>query len=65
MTTPRKPRGRPVPPRTPLQPGVYVMHVGHDDDCPTLRTLDMNDCTCTTIQEMLVQYGSNVGGRNS
>ncbi len=27
-------------------PGVYYMAVGHDDGCPTLKTQNIEDCTC-------------------
>jgi len=26
--------------------GIYRMSVAHDDDCPTLRTQSLSDCTC-------------------
>jgi hypothetical protein len=65
MTTPRNPRGRTMPPRIPLQPGVYLLEVAHDCQCPTLDSGNMNDCTCTAIEEMLVRLSNGREVRSS
>lgn len=26
--------------------GVYSLEIRHDDDCPTLKTQSLRDCTC-------------------
>ena len=43
-------------PATELKPGrAYLLSVQHDDGCPTLTTQSMSDCTCTDVEERLVE----------
>jgi hypothetical protein len=44
-----------APPHATITPGVYILNVRHDDDCPTLRTQRMDDCTCTNVEQVLLQ----------
>lgn len=54
----RRKRKAPYPERVPallvpglpfLAPGLHVLEIRHDDNCPTLCTGRMDDCTCTTV----------------
>lgn len=49
MSNTRKIR-RPVPL---LAPGLTIVEVRHDSDCPTLRTQRADDCTCKSTQTVL------------
>ena len=41
-------------PRLPLlAPGVHIVEIRHDDGCPTLRTRQMEDCTCKMVQTIV------------
>lgn len=53
MSNRRKTRGRPVPPHAQLKPGVYVLEIRHDDDCPTIQTQRSSDCTCKQVGQVL------------
>ena len=57
MNDRRKPRGRPVPPRAPLDPGgLYILEIQHDDLCPTLSTGDFDLCTCEEVIEKITRW---------
>lgn len=64
-------KGRRTPPRiTPddaarlmtEQPGLYILHVAHDDWCQTLRTGNGLDCNCSP-ETTLERYQEPKGGR--
>jgi hypothetical protein len=38
-------------------PGAYMLHIGHDDRCPSLITHNDFDCTCREIEYSLVKVG--------
>lgn len=54
MSNTRKIR-RPLPL---LPPGLTIVEVRHDDDCPTLKTRRMDDCRCKP--EMVVKRRPDV-----
>lgn len=56
MSTRPKAHGRPVLPHSALTPGLYILEIRHDDDCPTIRTLRIDDCTCSQVEEVLVRW---------
>jgi hypothetical protein len=39
------------------QPGLYILKVEHDDDCPALRTQRMEDCRCRPNYRLIKTTG--------
>ena len=53
MSNRRKARKRPSAPHATIKPGVYVLTIQDDDDCPTIRTQRSADCTCHQVDQVL------------
>jgi hypothetical protein len=54
MSNKRRARKRPAAPHANLKPGFYVLNVQHDDGCPTIRSQRQSDCTCSEVEQRLV-----------
>ena len=63
MSNRRKTRGRTSAPHATFKPGVYILNVRHDDDCPTIRTQRMSECTCKEVEQVL-KYVAPKGGQS-
>lgn len=38
--------------------GYYEVQILHDDDCRTIRTQNMDDCSCQELEEQIIDLGS-------
>jgi hypothetical protein len=39
------------------KPGYFELQIRHDDDCATIRSQDMTDCTCSTLEREVIDLG--------
>lgn len=58
-------KGRRTPPKITIdqaaaemlaRPGLYILEIRHDDDCPTIRTQRAEHCTCKDVEQHLVRW---------